>query len=472
MIQEDVMKSLVLALLAAVFALPGTGAVGQTINARIDFESRSFPQAPLIEGLPHASASIAGQPELFVQWGEGANRLHAEPFVRLDGTDAARTHFDLRELYWQRIAYDWELKIGWSRVFWGVTESQHLVDVVNQTDLVEGPTGEDKLGQPMVHFSLFRDWGMIELFALPWFRERTFPGPGGRLRYPLEIDEDRSRRSERVDLAVRWSHAVGSLDIGLSHFNGTNREPDFTLVEGPDEQPVLLPDYAMMNQTGLDLQVTRGGFLWKVEARSRHARGEWSGAVVGGVEYTFGDISGTGADLGLLAEYHYDSRKMVDLSGLMQAPGARSAPEGETAAGEESGYRAEAPEGGAIAGGALAGGALAGGGVAGGAVARDGIGAQPGSLPAKPLSLTPYNDDVFAGVRLALNDVNSTSVLAGVLVDRSNGSMSLSAEAERRVGERWTLGVEGYAFLNTAPSDPFHVMRRDGHLRVVVSRYL
>jgi hypothetical protein len=50
------------------------------------------------------------------------------------------------------------------------------VDIINQTDLVENIDGEDKLGQPMVHFSYFGDWGVVDFFLLPYLRERTYPG--------------------------------------------------------------------------------------------------------------------------------------------------------------------------------------------------------------------------------------------------------------------------------------------------------
>jgi hypothetical protein len=33
----------------------------------------------------------------------------------------------------------------------------HLVDIINQTDGVESIDGEDKLGQSMMAFSLFKD---------------------------------------------------------------------------------------------------------------------------------------------------------------------------------------------------------------------------------------------------------------------------------------------------------------------------
>ena len=72
-------------------------------------------------------------------------------------------------------------------------ESRHRVDYINQTDGVEDVDGEDKLGQPMLNLGLQRDWGDLNFFYLPYFRERTFPGTKGRLRAPLVVDTDRAR---------------------------------------------------------------------------------------------------------------------------------------------------------------------------------------------------------------------------------------------------------------------------------------
>ena len=63
---------------------------------------------------------------------------------------------------YQRVFDGAELRAGIGRVFWGVTESYHLVDVINQTDLVENVDRKDKLGQPLVNFTLVRDWGALE----------------------------------------------------------------------------------------------------------------------------------------------------------------------------------------------------------------------------------------------------------------------------------------------------------------------
>ena len=115
--------------------------------------------------------------------------LPLSPFFRYDNADSRRTHADLREAYFLLFGEigngEWELRVGIDQVFWGVTESQHLVDIVNQIDLVEHPNGETKLGQPMVNITYSSDWGIVEFFVLPYHRARTFPGSSGRLRLPL-----------------------------------------------------------------------------------------------------------------------------------------------------------------------------------------------------------------------------------------------------------------------------------------------
>ena len=95
--------------------------------------------------------SIAVQPEYFIEWKDGKYSFKFTGFARLDQHDNRRTHADIRELYWQYVEGSSELSIGLKKVFWGVTESSHLVDIINQTDAVESFDGEQKLGQPMIH---------------------------------------------------------------------------------------------------------------------------------------------------------------------------------------------------------------------------------------------------------------------------------------------------------------------------------
>ena len=125
-------------------------------TGEIGFETRFFPQAPLYLGHDDArlSPSIRFEPEFMYQWGGGAWRFTTTGFVRLDAHDGRRTHVDLRELGLLYLGDRVTAFAGVGTVFWGVTEVNHLVDIINQTDGVEDIDGEDKLGQPMASVTL------------------------------------------------------------------------------------------------------------------------------------------------------------------------------------------------------------------------------------------------------------------------------------------------------------------------------
>ena len=92
------------------------------------------------------------------------NKYFFHFFGRIDQNDSQRTRIDVREGYYQYLAPNFDLTIGLAKVFWGVTESVHLVDVINQIDWLEDVDGEDKLGQPMVRLNIFQEWGDVAIF--------------------------------------------------------------------------------------------------------------------------------------------------------------------------------------------------------------------------------------------------------------------------------------------------------------------
>lgn len=257
--------------------------------------------------------SVAIEPEFYREWDNGKQSFTFEPFFRYSQHDSRRTHFDIRELTWLLAEDDWELRIGFRKVFWGVAEGLHLVDIINQTDLIENNDTEDKLGQPMINLALIREWGTLDLFLLPGFRERTFPGKEGRLRTFPEVDVGNAQYEKHgiekhLGYAVRWSQVISDWDVGFSHFYGTSREPGFKFSMTPDGSFKIIPYYELINQTGLDLQWTIDDWIFKHEAIVRSGQGKTFYANTTGIEYTLFDIFSSGLDLGLVVEYMYDTR--------------------------------------------------------------------------------------------------------------------------------------------------------------------
>ena len=187
--------------------------------------------------------------------------------------------------------------------------------------MVESIDTEDKLGQPMIETTWLQDWGALQFYILPGFRERTFPGRHGRLRTGLVVDTDEEEYESgaeeyHVDWAVRLKTQFGPVDLGLSHFNGTARTPELRPSVDSNGNLELIPFYGLINQTGLDLQAIIGNWTWKLESIVQTKKGRDFTAAVGGFEYTFYGVSETGADLGMLAEYHFDDRKRDATTGF------------------------------------------------------------------------------------------------------------------------------------------------------------
>lgn len=331
------------------------------------------------------------------------HQLVAVPWARLDSLDDTRSHADLREGYYRYLGDSVTVQAGFIKVFWGVTESRHLVDIINQTDAVEDIDGEDKLGQPAIRVSHQRDWGLLEFFVLPGFRERTFSGVEGRYRGALIIDGDQAvydnaAGDQHVDIAARWSHYYGDWDIGVSAFHGTGREPVFMMAPQGDR---LLPVYNQITQIGLDIQFTNEAWLWKFEAIGREGQGDDFAAMVAGVEYSFYGITQSGGDLGVIVEYLRDDR-------------------------DENPFIAP---------------------------------------------VTGFDNDVFVGGRYAFNDFSDTSILAGAIIDLSNGTRAVSVEAERRIGDNYFVEIEGRFFDSVDVADPTFSIARDNSLTLRVTRH-
>ena len=277
-------------------------------------EVRLFPNDALYSGQNDQSSSFVIQPEYYHEFESGSSFAFT-PFFRLDSGDQERTHLDIRELTYLWLKEDFELRVGVRKVFWGVTEFIHLIDIVNQTDLVESVDTEDKLGQPMVNFSVSRDWGMVDIFWMPFFRERTFVGTGGRLRGASVVDEARTQYESAAeewhsDWALRYSHTFGDIDMGLSQFVGTSRDP--TLLDGTDSNgdDIKIPKYEQIKQTSLDVSYVIGEWLWKLESLYRTGQGnEDYFAWAGGFEYTSVGVLESNMDLGFVGEWLYDDRE-------------------------------------------------------------------------------------------------------------------------------------------------------------------
>ena len=401
------------ALVAAFTASPAAWGGEWDVGAEIAGELRYFPNDSLYPNqFDHLQPSLSIEPDIRWESDDRKHQIVLVPYARIDSRDEERTHVDLREGFYRYNADSgWSLTLGAAKVFWGRTESRHLVDIINQTDGVEDIDEEDKLGQPMANLTLINDWGTLDLFVMSGFRTRTFPGVDGRLRFELPVDTDgeiinRDWGRGAIDVAARYSHYIGNWDFGVSIFHGTSREPRFA-IDLTNQR--IRPVYDTITQGAVDLQYTKDAWLWKLEAIVREGHGDTFAAVVGGFEYTLYQIFGTNADLGLLAEYQYDGR---DEELVLERFG-----------------------------------------------------------PAFAAPVTFADNDVFAGARLGFNDLQDTSLLAGATVDTNDAFIGMFIEAQRRIGQNWTAELETRLFLNADPENAAFPIRDDDFMTLRLTRY-
>jgi len=292
--------------------------VASTANAEwtkrgdLKIQVQAFTDNALHTATQSSNLSASGTAEFNRQIGESGN-LTISPFVRIDQHDDARTHLDLREFIYRHSSETWELSAGLGKVFWGVAESNNIVDIINQKDAIEGNSPEHKLGQPMINLLLLKDWGEISLFVLPGFRERTFASEDGRPRGIAPIDTDNplfesSNKQNHVDVAGRISGVIDEWDLGVHVFHGTARDPQLR-VRDPQQSLNPAPFYYQLTQLGVDVQATLESWLLKTEAV--HKSGKMiidHMQLVSGFEYSFYGVAESDLDIGIVTEWLYDDR--------------------------------------------------------------------------------------------------------------------------------------------------------------------
>jgi len=246
-----------------------------------------------------------------------------------------------------------------------------------------------------------RDWGIIDIYLLPYFRERTFAGADGRPGIPL-INTDNALyeskdKEKHLDFAFRWSHSIEEYDIALSWFEGTSRNPNLIPLITNQGSLQLNPFYAQIKQLGIELQASLESSLLKLEIIHNENSLQDYWALQGGIEYSQYGIFDSNADLGWLIEYAWDER------------------------GTDSNSN--------------------------------------------------FQNDLFFGNRLALNDIQSTEVLFGFSYDLDFNSTSVLIEASRRFGDSVKVSLDARFFESKELRDPLFLFRRDDHIQLTAAYY-
>jgi hypothetical protein len=285
---------------------------GIETSGQVAADGRTFFQRPKYAGQEFGAAvSLLAEPEFKYKSKNEKHTFKLHPFYRLDPIDERRSHPDLREASYALTLEHFEASLGVGSFTWGALESYRPVDVINQIDFAESSDGSAKLGQPYAELGWVTESVSLKLYYLGYFRDRTFPGARGRLRFPAVIDVNSPQYESSLGRlqpsgAARLALNLGDFDLNVGLFTGLSREPRFIAELTTGE---AAPRYDRMHQGSLDAQWTLGSFVFKgegfVRAWSEALRVFGGGGV--GVDYTLSSVSGD-ADLTFAGEFLFDTR--------------------------------------------------------------------------------------------------------------------------------------------------------------------
>ncbi len=381
---------------------------GLRVTGAVGVWGRAYPDQPQWSGQRDDAVwpNVEGWLKAEYSWNGGNDRINFMPYGRKDFF-GSRSLVDVKEGYFLHVGDGWNVLAGVNSVHWGVVESRHLVNIINQVDYAWDIDGDEVLGQPMANVNVTTPIGVLSLYGLFGFRPLHEPKLEDRLRSSF-VSTNRtilaSDIDENVNYAARFNTTFpvlsGSVDAAVSYFHGIGREPRYVMTPPTLAMPVpqLASFYDQIDQGGLEVVATFDALQLKFEGIVRRELGETYAATVAGFEYTFFNVSNTGADIGLVAEHLSDDRSPL----------------------------------------------------------------QPPTI---------YAHDVFAGARLTLNNSLNTHFLGGILYNYKDLARYATAKFSTRIQDDLNLALEGRYFIYAPQEDYLYTILHDSYVQARLTKY-
>ena len=82
-----------------------------------------------------------------------------------------------------------------------------------------------------------------------------------------------------------------------------------------------------------------------------------------------------------------------------------------------------------------------------------------------------FDNDIFVGGRLAMNDAASSELLFGIISDVNNNARFYNVEASRRYGASWVLSVEARIISAGTSTGPLIAIRHDDVVQIELAHH-
>jgi hypothetical protein len=348
-------------------------------------------------------------------------------YGRADHYDRRRSTVVLEEAWLQLRRGRLRLRLGADLINWTATEAFHPADVINARNLDSDLENLEKVGEPMAALQLGLIEGMTaSLMFMPVRMKTLFPSPRSRLAFLPGVDLGQrrlmvDRHGHYTDVyfgpqaAFRVQQVVGGADLSAFVLEQVDRLQPLVGLDVARGVPV--PVFLTVRQAGGTYQHVLGPVIAKVEAAYR-----WF-------------------------------RQPSEAPPLLIDP-LPDRDHGTVAVGLEYGF----PH-------------------AGGGESTFILEGQAVLGVTEPVrrQLSPFQRDVFAGYRVALNDEDSKELVVGGILDleRPADEYLLSLAYQQRLGETFSLRLGLRIFA--APVEPIPLglsaFRQADHLRLTLTRH-
>ena len=375
------------------------------VNNEIGFDIREFHKKEAYPNQKNTYSSYL-KSEIYLEISDQLNFI-SEPYYRYDHNDKERSLFNFKENYLIYFKENSEVKLGVAEIFWGVTESKNLVDIINVYDGTDGDQ-KAKLGQSMLSYSTYSERaGIFDFYYLPFLSKKPQIGESGRLRLSKPIENyniiyTRGAGDKVPSWAFKWEKNFGLSDFSIQAFRGNSRENStIPLIEGSTLK--YFAGYERISQIGSYMQTISGPYIFKVEAIRRNGQKNANNirenyySYTFGIEYLLNRLFEEVWDLSLFIEYSNDERGN-DSTDILQ-------------------------------------------------------------------------NDIFMAGQFLFNDLNGTEFLLGSTFDLDGGGNTSNLELSSRMTEDIRVSGTYQAYWSTNDKDVLYNFRRDNYLGFKVIKY-